>query len=391
VLSTGQNRQKALVTGIEHVGMDRRRFVAALVIGSAGCLSGLPPAGNGTNDRDSTMERPAETSSSTAPDIERTPTGTDAGPTETEPTDAETTDTENIGTMTPEPPEIEAASGDCPGFGEDVMKVVCYDAASDDAPMVMEPSHSSLDLPGEMEFTLHNDTDSRFETNFYSARLHKRVDGEWFIVAPQAVPAPLTPLPAGESHTWTVSMSGKVSEDSTPTVGSGSDTDDTSRRTVGGLGGGRYAFGITGNFRGGSYEQPTAFGATVTVRGDPVELTPTDAVENVTIDGDVLTARWTGGFAESEDARKATYVLERTDKTPDVRLITEQVLQTGGIDPTNPTRDALALIINHDVREVRLTGRTSSLPPFGIQGRIIEYEGTTYRITASETGPETDA
>ncbi|WP_049900101.1 hypothetical protein [Halococcus agarilyticus] len=367
--------------------MDRRRFVAAFVIGSAGCLSGSPPGGIGTNDRGSTTERRTTTTETVEPTTiatttEPTATGTDTEPTEAEPTDATELDTDTPGTRTEDQPDLRAAPGDCPEYGDDVVKVICYDVAPDDAPMVMEPSRSSLDLPGEMAFTLHNGTDGVLQTNFYSARLHKRVGGEWYLVAPQGWPEPLTPLPAGESQTWTVSMSNDP-EESKPNV-------DEARLAVGGLGGGRYAFGIDGNFRGGTYERSTAFAATIEIRGDPVKLTTTDAVEDVSVEGDVLTASWTGGNAEGEYAREATYVLERADKTPDVHLITEQVLQ-GRLIGQKPLRDALALATNRDVPEVRLTGQTASSPPFGVDYRVIGYEGTAYGISASETGTETES
>lgn len=269
--------------------------------------------------------------------------------------------------------------------------------------MVMEPSREGLSLPGEIGFTLENRTDSRFDTNFYRAGLSKFVDGEWFWVAPQAVPQPLTPLPAGESHTWTVSMSGDLPEPTavpskplsrnvtaraTTTHGPTTASRETSERTVGGLGGGRYAFGIDGWFQGGSYDRKTAFAAIVEVRGAPVELTTTDAIENVTVNGDVLTARWTSGGGEH--AHRATYVLERTNKPPDSHLITEQIVQEGTGD-NDLLRDALALATDRGVHEVRLTGQTASVPPFGVQERVIEYKGKTYAISARETSTQTGA
>ena len=208
-------------------------------------------------------------------------------------------------------------------------------------------------------------------------------------VAPQGWPQPLTPLAAGESHTWAVSMSGAVGDVSPPNVDSGGELDDTSRRTVAGLGGGRYAFGIDGWFEGGSYKRQTAFAATIDVRGDPIELTTTENVASVAVEGDVLTARWTGGNADSEYAREATYVLERVDEAPDRRLITEQVVRPRRTNA--PLKDALALATERSVDEVRLTGQTASSPPFGVQGRVIGYEGSTYEISASETGTETES
>ena len=379
--------------------MDRRHFVAALVVGSTGCLSESQSGGGRTSNRGSTTERPAGTPSPTEPATsalrtERTttePAATDTTvePSEIEPTDTEAPDTETPGTATPTLPQLQAAPGDCPGYGDDVVSVVCYDAAPDDAPMVMEPSRSGLDLPGEIEFMLENGTGTSLQTNFYSARLHKRVDDEWYLVAPQGWPQPLTPLAAGESHTWAVSMSGAVGDVSPPNVDSGGELDDTSRRTVAGLGGGRYAFGIDGNFREGSYKRQTAFAATIDVRGDPIELTTTENVASVAVEGDVLTARWTGGNADSKYAREATYVLERVDEAPDRRLITEQVVRPRRTNA--PLQDALALATERSVDEVRLTGQTASSPPFGVQGRVIGYEGSTYEISASETGTETES
>jgi hypothetical protein len=96
--------------------MDRRHFVAALVVGSTGCLSESQSGGGRTSDRGSTTERPAGTPSSTepatsAPRTERTttePAATDTTvePSEIEPTDTEAPDTETPGTATPTPPQL---------------------------------------------------------------------------------------------------------------------------------------------------------------------------------------------------------------------------------------------------------------------------------------------
>ncbi|WP_254538044.1 hypothetical protein [Halomarina litorea] len=327
--------------------MRRRQVLALAAVGIGGCLSDSDPDGSGNGTTDEPTDAPTTTPS-------------------TDDTETATT------TEKPDPPDLRAYPGDCPTY--DATTVVCSDAAPDDVPLRMTPSASSAELPGDLSFTLSNDTDAEFQTNHYAARLHKRVDGEWFHVAPRAWPQPLTPISAGGSYTWTVEFAGGEGE--RPDAG---ETD----RTVGGLGGGRYAFGNDGWFAGGSHESKTAAVAIFDLQGPPAELTTTDRLSKVSVEGGTVTGRWNVSHLEAGD-RVATFTLERTDESAEGRLITEQVRQEG-LHP-RPLRDALALAVEHDAATVRLTGETGSSPPFGVgEPRVFEYEGSNYRISAEVT------
>ena len=153
--------------------MRRRQVLALAAVGLGGCLGDTPGA-NGTTDGTATDAPPT----AAGPTDTATPTTDDTtgGPTDTA-TDGGT-----------DAPDLRAYPGDCPTYGEDVARVVCSDAAPDEAPLRLTASETTVSLPATVEATLANDTDAEFRTNHYSARLHKRVDGEWFHVAPTAWP-----------------------------------------------------------------------------------------------------------------------------------------------------------------------------------------------------------
>lgn len=338
--------------------MQRRRLLALLgAAGSAataGCTAFDPTADHPTD--------PSPTDSPT-PAPAHTETGTQTG-------------------TTPHGAPIAEAPGDCPSFGDDVSRMVCADAAPDDAPMVLEPSATDLELPGTITFSLSNETDVQYDTNFYGWRLLKRVDGRWYHVAPTSWNQPLMRLAPGDSHAWHVSMDGEnYDSELVPPSGGTSDV------SVAALGGGEYAFVISGWFAGEDHEHQTAFGARFALRGNPLALTTTGHLADVRVDGDRARGRWTyhGG---NGDAREAVYRLDRADGAGDARpMITEQVVRVGRAN--EPLRDALALVIARDVDGVRLRGPTPTYPPFGVHGRTIAYGGATYRITAEAL--ETDA
>lgn len=98
--------------------------------------------------------------------------------------EAPETTTSTTETTTAEAPVVgEPLPSDCPVLGDDVRRVVCY--PDTDAPLSMTPSAIAASLPdASVSFTLANETETTFSTNFYAWRLHKRVDGEWYYIAP---------------------------------------------------------------------------------------------------------------------------------------------------------------------------------------------------------------
>ncbi|NHN47559.1 hypothetical protein G9464_08110 [Halostella sp. JP-L12] len=323
--------------------MRRRRFLRALPATAAlaaGCLARDSPddAENGTN-------------------------GTDA--TETTVDDW----TENIEGRDPD---------GFPPRGSDHVDTVVWYRENRDAPIALEPSAAEGDLPvAEFAFALRNDTDQTFSTNFYDWSLSKRVDGEWFRVAPRMVPEPLMSLAPGEDHRWTLAAS---SERPDPKTDSVADEGDVSVR---GLGAGTYAFAVDGWFEDGDHEQQVVFAARFELAGDPVALTPSAAVREAARDGDVVTVQADG--SDHEDAREATYVLERVEDPAEEprELITEQAIRRW------PLCDALAHV-EAGVRTVRVESTTGTVPAFGVHDDAppIRYGGDAFRASVEDPNRE---
>jgi len=269
---------------------------------------------------------------------------------------------------------IENAPGDCPELG-DPDRLVCTGAAGEDAPMVLDPSATTLDLPGTLTFTLTNGTSSEFTTNFYDWKLLKHVDGRWYRVAPWMVPEPAMILESGRSHSWTVSMNGDDYAGRTVPNAEG-----TAEVTIGALGGGTYAFAIDGWFGSGDAGVNATFVTRFSLAGDPLTLTTTDALTDVRVSADTVTARWADSDAASADT--AVYRVTPTADVDDAApVIPEQVVRRY---PMEPLRDALALATAYPDRPVIIRGQTAVTPPFGIEQRTISFRGTTYRITENQ-------
>jgi hypothetical protein len=327
----------------------RRQVISALYAGGgallAGCTSG-PKESNDTNETDTT----------TTGDGETTPSGTNQS--------------------VPDLPE-NTTSDACPPF-DGTEQVVCYEAVDpEEVPIVLVPDVQSVQPDQPSEFTLRNQSEQRFETNFYHWQLYKRVDGDWYYIAPQFWPEPLTPLESGDEHTWTVTIeTGRVSD--------GDDikrVEGTESLTIAGLGGGHYAFGTDGWFATSSHEESIALASGFELNADPLQLVPTEAVTETEWDGDTLIARSTRGEPDGETDQRDTYILERIDdSTTDAeQIIIEQVVRNEQL------RDAIALSKKHDASQVHLKEFSRSIPPFRLQDtRTYAFQGDRYRVTAIE-------
>lgn len=270
---------------------------------------------------------------------------------------------------------IDPAPGDCPTFDH---TVVCTAAAPDDAPMVLSPSTTSPSLPGALTFELANGTSRPFVSNFYGWTLHRRVDGEWFRIAPVMWKQPIHRLPPGETHRWETTLRG-LPDHPVPLA------DGDERVTLEGVGGGRYAFSIDGHFDGrdGRY----TFVAPFDVEAPPLELRPTDRVYDVVVDGESVTAR-----LDTRGDREAVYTLRRVEDDPNARrLVTERLVRSD--HAYSPRRDAVALALGHDAARVELRGPNGSSPPFGVddEGERFRHGGVTWAVSARPAGtPDTD-
>lgn len=269
------------------------------------------------------------------------------------------------------------SSGSCPDY-DGVERVVCLDDVDrDSVDTVLAPSRRTVGLDDPVAFTLHNGSSRTLETNFYDWKVHKRVDGTWYHVAPRAWNQPLMHLGPGEDHAWEVTFTaGGVEEGEPVPVASG-----TEAVTVAGVGGGHYAFRARGWFEGDGHERAQAFAATFDLDAPELELSPTDAIASTEYEGDVLVARSTRGDPDDEDYRLGAYELERVDEPhEDVRtLVTEQVVRRDRL------RDALALSLEHDAERVRVREYDATHPLFGLrEPQVFAYGDGHYEVSARE-------
>jgi len=266
----------------------------------------------------------------------------------------------------------------CPAY-DGVDRVICYDAVDPEAvPAVLEPAPETVDADGSIDFTLRNNSDRELRSNFYNWRLDKRVEGDWYHVAPHAYNEPLMGLSPEDSHTWTVSIDNEGIADG-EAVPRASGTD---QLTLGGVGGGQYAFRARGWFAGESYEESIAFAATFEFDGPPIELTTT-SIESVGFDGETLVATSTRGTPDSESSTAGAFELNRVgDVDGDVRrVITEQVLRRPRL------RDTIALAHEYDADRIRLEEYSGTTPIFGTSSDgVYEFQGAYYEVTTTELG-----
>jgi len=233
-----------------------------------------------------------------------------------------------------------------------------YHDATTETETYLQASPERLDAPGEVEFTLHNYLTESLTGNVYDWELDKRVDGEWYRIAPRGVPVPLTPLAPGDTHTWSLHAF-----DGEPVF-----CDDAI--AVGHLGGGRYAFEVNMHREDG----PT-HAALLDIAAPEVGVTPTDDA-SATREGATVTV--TSDGYENAGSDRGTLVVERAD-TADLRLISEQVMQpyNRGFQNTLPFFDS-------GVTRVEL--RTDESVVDNVLGydnppRKVRFDGTAYRAT----------
>jgi hypothetical protein len=355
----------------------RRRVLTALggaSVALAGCLvsdeDDTEPASNEPNDTD-----PKDQETDDPEDPTKTPDG--PHPTDTRETDTPTEPDEKKTASTDSTDRVEPidAPGQCPDY--DTEHVVCYDAAADDLekfPGYLEPSRKAFG-PGEpVTFTLHNDSERTLNTNFYNWRLHKRVDGEWYSVAPRFVNQPLMMLEPGDTQAWELTVDNEGIEDGQPVrpVSGVEDIDLT------GVGPGRYAFRASGWFEGQDHETDTAFAATLDFEGESLSLTPSNAIDRTEWEDETLVAESNRGRPDDEDYRLGAYELERVESGDGApTMITEQVLRRAQL------RDVVALALEHDADSVRLEEYNATHPIFGIDStRAVAYQGETFEISS---------
>lgn len=214
----------------------------------------------------------------------------------------------------------------------------------------LRPSTEQAELPTKVEYTFVNHSRSVVSGNPSFWRLWKRVDGQWFHVAPWGWPAPLSRLPPGGTLDWTLAAFDG------PTV------DCDGAHSVGHLGGGRYAFEV------GIGREGVTHAALLDVESPPATIDPTGDVE-VTREDTVVHVEWPH---RTEEVPRATLTLARA-RDADARLIAEQVMQ-----PRNAALRNTLTFVEPDVDRVVLEADRNAVSR---GARTSGYEDGSFRFT----------
>lgn len=195
----------------------------------------------------------------------------------------------------------------------------------------LRPSAERAALPAKLDFTFVNHSRQRVDGNPYFWRLWKLVDGQWFHVAPWGWPLPLLMLPPGGTSESTLAAFPD-------------DPIDCDGRSVGHLGGGRYAYEI------GMGREGITHAALLDFEAPAMSVAPTDGLE-VTGDGAHVRVEWP---RREDEVPPAQLSLSRT-ASADERLIGEQVMQ-----PRNAAlRNTLAFMTPETERVTLVTDRNT--------------------------------
>ncbi|UPW01984.1 hypothetical protein M0R88_07780 [Halorussus gelatinilyticus] len=242
----------------------------------------------------------------------------------------------------------------------DADAMAWYHEADATTEVYLEPSAEATVVPGRLDFEFVNRSHEVVEGNPLEWHLYELSDGEWYRVAPEMTPLPATHLYPGNTRTDALR------------VFYGEPVPCEDGHDVGHLGGGRYAFTV-------GMDDGVTHAVAFDLLGDPVAVTPSDAIVSVERDGDSLTATSARGDPDEEWSRPATYTLARVDTPPadaePRRLIAEQVLRRDRL------RDAIGLLREHDAEAVTIREYDSGQPPFGVdEPYFVAYDGDAYRI-----------
>lgn len=273
---------------------------------------------------------------------------------------------------TPTPGSTSAVG--CPSYDRrGVDRVVCSTDPPDDA-LVFEPAPERAQLPrAEIACRLENDSDASFETNFYDWTLH-RYDGEdWWWLGPYGAPMPLHRLPPRETHVRRLLVDNTDLERLRPPTPETDDGDHGSGRH--GLGPGTYALAITSSSEG----PETAYAASFTLRGDPVELVAPEHVRETERDGATVGVH-VGSTMDDHDLDRYDLTVRREPDPPrePYPFVDEQLYHF-----LHAGMRAAFVHFDPDVRAVVVRGDDSQRTRDLAGGRgpdFVEYGGETYAL-----------
>lgn len=301
-------------------------------------------------------------------------------------------------------PETERVPGDdeirdrCPRFRTYIDAVVCYEGVDPDATAVLlEPSTTVFEVSETVSFTLSNDGTDPFRTRLSAWLCEKRVDDSWFPVEPPRPSSHSTVLRPGDERVWEV----RVDNDGIERGELASSDVVESDVSLRGFGPGTYAFGVYGSFEGtGRGRRLIIYAATVELDGEPLEVTPTNAVERIEWEGETLIGYVSSESDANADAdpesgvdlnwdtspddtsdRRVVIDLERLDALDGSprRIVTEQVLGRPRL------RDAIGLSVERDADRVRLVSPADDYAATLAEvPDVFEYDGTNYAFRVRE-------
>ena len=242
-------------------------------------------------------------------------------------------------------------------------EMVWYHESTRTTEVSLRPDAEVVAPPAKVSFALVNHSNEQLRGNPYFWRLSKLVDGEWHPVHPWQWPQPLASVvPGGRDETALALFAGE------PVAREG-------ERTVGHLGGGRYAYKV-----GYSRDHET-YAAMLELDAPDLSVAVADDAEIVD-EGETVVVELPN---HSDARRQAVFEVTRATDDPGRQLIPEQLPRR----PFRGYRNSLPLF-DSGVETVRVrTDRGTALEPFGYEEgttRIVEYGGAQYRASGELLG-----
>jgi len=227
--------------------------------------------------------------------------------------------------------------------------------------LYLEPERERVETPGRLSFRLVNRSRDAIGGNPYDWGLYKLADGSWHRIAPYMIPMPASTVSPGDAYGYTLAAF----------HGERFDVDDRAAdlaRSVGRLGGGRYAF--VAGFQADGHRPPAA---AFDLDAPTVPLSVPDRATRTDDGGDPVVTFPSWG--DDEHPPDATLTVEPVDAAADGTLIREVVAR----DRFAALEAALAAIGDRERVVVRaddhavenVTGHDSTR-------RLFDFEGTTY-------------
>lgn len=273
-------------------------------------------------------------------------------------------------TLTAWPTDAPGPDGESRFVGADVPalpdegEMAWFHAADASTEVYLRPSAEAVDPPACIRYELRNRSHEALSGNPHRWGLYKLVDGEWFRIEPWMVPVPAATVPPG------------ATEESSLGVYHGDATDCESRRAVGHLGGGRYAYHV------GFARDGETHAALFDLDAPAVDPTPDDDVD-VERDGEeILVTMPEWNDEEHPPQAKVTFERAAEGSGVDRRLIPEQLFRR----PMRGFRNALSLF-EEGIERVTLRADRhvvgTTVEYDDLQQRVA-YEGTTFRVKGED-------